>query len=211
MVGGTRKQQQAGAGGVTVQQRQQRRPRAAAGAASWLVTHTVMSMSGSWLMLSAASSAFSTSSRIVVYRHLPGCTGTGTGRQAGRQGTARQLGGRGRRRRRRQEARWHGGLGGGQLRSAGSQRRLTLSNPAMVRLSAKNSAGLFCCSTSALPALGAMVQGGRHRCRPAAAAAAALSAAARLDAASPAGTGSVGGTSDHLRPTPNGTDQWIYF
>lgn len=28
---------------------------------------------------------------------------------------------------------------------------LTLSNPAMVRLSAKNSAGLFCCSTSALP------------------------------------------------------------
>ena len=36
---------------------------------------------------------------------------------------------------------------------------LTLSNPAMVRFSAKNSAGLFCCSTSALPALGAMVQG----------------------------------------------------
>ena len=32
-----------------------------------------MSMSGSWLMPSAASSAFSTSSRIVVYKHLPGC------------------------------------------------------------------------------------------------------------------------------------------
>lgn len=35
--------------------------------------HTVMSMSGSWLMLSAASNPFSTSSRMVVYRHLPGC------------------------------------------------------------------------------------------------------------------------------------------
>ena len=30
-------------------------------------------MSGSWLMLSAASKEFSTSSLIVVYRHLPGC------------------------------------------------------------------------------------------------------------------------------------------
>lgn len=39
--------------------------------------HTVMSMSGSWLMLSAASSAFSTSSRMVVYRHLPGCKARG--------------------------------------------------------------------------------------------------------------------------------------
>jgi hypothetical protein len=29
------------------------------------------------LMLSAESRAFSTSSRMVVYRHLPGCTGTG--------------------------------------------------------------------------------------------------------------------------------------
>ena len=34
----------------------------------------VTSMSGSWLMLSAASSEFSTSSRMVVYRHLPGCS-----------------------------------------------------------------------------------------------------------------------------------------
>ena len=36
-------------------------------------THMVTSMSGSWLMLSAASNEFSTSSRTVVYRHLPGC------------------------------------------------------------------------------------------------------------------------------------------
>jgi hypothetical protein len=92
---------------VTVQHRQQRRPRAAAGAASWLMTHTVMSMSGSWLMLSAASSAFSTSSRIVVYRHLPGCTGTGTGRRAGRQGSWGGSGG-------------GGGGGGGGRKHAGT-------------------------------------------------------------------------------------------
>lgn len=38
------------------------------------VTHMVMSMTGSSLMASAASSAFSTSSRMVVYKHFPGCT-----------------------------------------------------------------------------------------------------------------------------------------
>jgi hypothetical protein len=35
----------------------------------------VMSMTGRLEILSAESSAFSTSSRMVVYKHLPGCTG----------------------------------------------------------------------------------------------------------------------------------------
>ena len=38
------------------------------------MAHMVTSMSGSWLMLSAASREFSTSSRIVVYRHFPACS-----------------------------------------------------------------------------------------------------------------------------------------
>lgn len=40
-----------------------------------IIPYMVMSMSGRTWMLSAASSAFSTSSRIVVYRHFPGCVG----------------------------------------------------------------------------------------------------------------------------------------
>jgi hypothetical protein len=40
---------------------------------SRILTYISTSMSGNMPMLSAASSEFSTSSRTVVYRHLPGC------------------------------------------------------------------------------------------------------------------------------------------
>lgn len=55
------------------------------------LTHTVTSMSGSTLMASAASSPFSTSSRMVVYRHLPACGVQGMwqqGREGGSVGAA---------------------------------------------------------------------------------------------------------------------------
>lgn len=84
----------------------------------------MISISGSWLMLSAESREFSTSSRMVVYRHFPGCI-----KKSKRDNDEIEKG-----------------------QGSGGRRQLTLSKPAMFLFSAKNSAGDFCSSTSPLTA-----------------------------------------------------------
>jgi hypothetical protein len=91
--------------------------------------YTVISISGSWLILSAESREFSTNSRIVVYRHLPGCRGVVVGKHVSKWIVYEE--------RKRQVSRLL-------IRS-----KLTLSKPAMFLFSAKNSAGDFCCRMSA--------------------------------------------------------------
>ena len=91
--------------------------------------HMVTSMSGSWLMLSAASREFSTSSLIVVYRHLPGCACSAPWHAAGPHANLVD---------------WHMG---NPITSTVHCR--TLSKPAMFLFSAKNSAGLLCSRVSA--------------------------------------------------------------
>ena len=113
-------------------------------------------MSGSLLILSAESNEFSTSSRIVVYRHFPGCTSNHSHHVHNeRDILVTEIHTRSR------ETRQQFATVETTKRSISNcnherkrvNRRIlrTLSKPAIFLLSAKNSAGLFCCKRSLFP------------------------------------------------------------